>query len=226
MKEDVLNLAAHIDHTLLKAEARRMDLDKLCEEAVQFGFYSVCVNSGWVSYCRDILRGTEVRISAVCGFPLGAQLSEAKAYEASKSVECGASEIDMVLNVGFLLDGNYAGVEEDIRKVVDSVQDQAIVKVILETGYLNDEQKKAACRLAEQAGAQFVKTSTGFGPGGASEEDVKMMRQAVSSAVQVKASGGIRDTDTAIRMLAAGASRLGTSSGVAIISGGKGPSEY
>ncbi|MDF2716789.1 MAG: deoxyribose-phosphate aldolase [Paenibacillus sp.] len=219
-------LPSYIDHTLLKADATPEAIVKLCDEARKYGFYSVCVNSGWVPLCIRALEGSDVRVSAVVGFPLGANLSEVKAFEAAKAAECGASDIDMVLQVGSLLAGDESRVREDIQAVVDAVKGKAIVKVIIETGYLNEEQKRTACRLAEEAGAHFVKTSTGFGPGLATVEDVKLMRAAVSPNVQVKASGGVRDLAAALAMIEAGATRLGTSSGVAILSGAGGSSGY
>ncbi|GAA3403715.1 deoxyribose-phosphate aldolase [Paenibacillus hodogayensis] len=216
---DSRRVAAYIDHTLLKADATPEAIGRLCDEAREYGFYSVCVGSAWVPLCIRRLAGSGVRVSAVVGFPLGNSLSEAKALEAAHAADHGASDIDMVLAVGALLAGDEAYVREDIRKVVEAVKGRAIVKVILETGYLNEDQKRTACRLAEEAGAHFVKTSTGFGPGGATVEDVKLMRAAVSPSVEVKASGGVRDWATAQAMIAAGATRLGTSSGVAIVGG-------
>lgn len=221
-----LNLASYIDHTLLKPDAQSGAVRKLCGEAKEFGFYSVCVNSGWVPLCREELQGTAVKICAVVGFPLGASLPEVKAFEAAKAAECGAEEIDMVLAVGSLLEGDAEAVRDDIRQVVDAVKGCAAVKVILETGFLSDEQIVLACRLAEEAGAAFVKTSTGFGPGGATVEHVRLMRQSVSASVRVKASGGVRDLETARSMIEAGAHRLGTSSGVALMSGAAGSSSY
>lgn len=212
-------LAPYIDHTLLKADATPEAIIQLCEEARRYGFYSVCVNSGWVPLCIRTLEGSGVRVSAVVGFPLGANASGVKAFEAERAAEAGATEIDMVMQIGALLGGDEAYVREDIRSVVQAVGGRAIVKVILETGLLSDEQKRAACRLAEEAGAHFVKTSTGFGPGGATAADVVLMRESVSPGLSVKASGGIRDRETALAMIAAGANRLGTSAGVAIVAG-------
>lgn len=223
---DLKKLPSYIDHTLLKPDAGIAAIDKLCHEAKQFGFYSVCVNSQWVQTCVLALEGSSVKVAAVVGFPLGASLSEVKAFEAERAVRNGASEIDMVLSVGHLLDGNADAVRDDIKQVVDAVQSKAIVKVILETGFLSDEQIVLACKLSEEAGAHFVKTSTGFGPGGATVEHVQLMRQSVSPSVQVKASGGVRDLDTALRMIQAGATRLGTSSGVAIMNGVQDSSTY
>lgn len=219
-------LASYIDHTLLKPDARAEAIDKLCNEAMQYGFYSVCVNGGWTRFCQERLNGSGVRISVVAGFPLGATSSRTKAFEAADAVENGASEIDMVLNVGRLLEGDYAAVERDIRGVVEAVNGSALVKVIFETGYLNEEQKRIACRLSEQAGALYVKTSTGFGPGGATVDDIRLMRASVAPATGVKASGGVRDKQTALAMIEAGASRIGTSSGIAIVTGTAGQAAY
>ncbi|RAV21791.1 deoxyribose-phosphate aldolase [Paenibacillus contaminans] len=219
-------LASYIDHTLLKPDARAEAIEKLCNEAMQYGFFSVCVNGGWTRFCQERLNGSGVRISVVAGFPLGAMSSRTKAFEAADAVENGASEIDMVLNVGRLLDGDYAAVERDIRGVVEAVNGSALVKVIFETGYLNEEQKRIACRLSEQAGALYVKTSTGFGPGGATVDDIRLMRASVAPATGVKASGGVRDKQTALAMIEAGATRIGTSSGIAIVSGTAGQAAY
>ncbi|WP_274651937.1 deoxyribose-phosphate aldolase [Paenibacillus humicola] len=213
-------LARFIDHTLLKPSTAEKDIVLLCEEAAQHGFYSVCVNGSWVPLCRELLEGTGVRISAVVGFPLGAMATRVKAYEAAAAVEDGAAEIDMVLPVGALADGRFGVVAYDISAVVRAVEGRAIVKVILETGLLDDEHKAEACRVAEAAGAHYVKTSTGFGPGGATEADIRLMRASVSPGIGVKASGGIRDAETAVRMLKCGANRLGTSAGVAIVTAG------
>ncbi len=219
-------IAKYIDHTLLKQDASTAAIHKLCEEAAKHQFFSVCVNSQFVGTASKALEGTGVKVAAVVGFPLGASLSEVKAFEAAKAVENGAAEIDTVLPIGLLLEGQYDAVRSDIKQVVDAVKGKAIVKVIMETGFLNDEQKAAACKLSEEAGAHFVKTSTGFGPGGATVEDVRLMRQNVSDTIGVKASGGVRDLQTAIAMIEAGATRLGTSSGVAIVSGTQDASTY
>lgn len=219
-------LAGMIDHTVLKPNATAADIEKLCAEAKEYGFHSVCVNSSWVEKCADLLDGTGVEVCAVVGFPLGAMSSAAKAYETADAVASGATEIDMVLNVGALLDGNLAVVKEDIAYVVDNARDQAIVKVIFETGFLTDEQIVSACQCAAEAGANFVKTSTGFGPGGATVEHIRLMRANVPAEMGVKASGGVRDFDTAVAMIEAGADRIGTSSGIAIVSGGESTSSY
>jgi deoxyribose-phosphate aldolase len=223
---DIKQLPAYIDHTLLKPDASLAAIEKLCEEAKQFGFYSVCVNSKWTQVCAKALEGSAVKIAVVVGFPLGASLSEVKAFEAAKAAENGATEIDMVLSIGQLLEGNTDAVREDIKQVVDAVKGKAIVKVIFETGLLNEEQIIIACKLSEEAGAHFVKTSTGFGPGGATVEHIQLMRKSVSPALQVKASGGVRDFAAAKQMIEAGATRLGTSSGVAIMNGAPDSSTY
>ncbi|OCT17168.1 deoxyribose-phosphate aldolase [Paenibacillus pectinilyticus] len=219
-------IASYIDHTLLKADASSEAILTLCKEAAEHQFFSVCVNSQFVATAAKALEGTGVKVAAVVGFPLGASLSEVKAFEAAKAVENGAAEIDTVLPIGLLMEGQFDAVRSDIKQVVDAVKGKAIVKVIMETGFLNDEQKATACRLSEEAGAHFVKTSTGFGPDGATVEDVRLMRQNVSSTIGVKASGGVRDVATAIAMIEAGATRLGTSSGVAIVNGTQGVSTY
>ncbi|MFD2612726.1 deoxyribose-phosphate aldolase [Paenibacillus gansuensis] len=220
------SLSRYIDHTLLKPEATRADLEKLCKEALEHHFYSVCVNSQWVSLCAELLKGSDVSVCTVVGFPLGASTSETKAYEAAKAAEQGAAEVDMVLAVGSLISGDYDYVREDIRNVVQAVEGRAIVKVILETGLLNNEQKRMASKLSEEAGAHFIKTSTGFGKGGATVEDIRLMRSSVSDKVGVKASGGVRDLETAHAMIEAGANRLGTSSGVALVQGGNSTGGY
>ena len=220
------SIARFIDHTLLKADATSADIRRLCEEAVQYGFYSVCVNGAFVALCRELLVGSDVRVAAVCGFPLGAQATQVKAYEAAEAAAAGADEIDMVLPVGLLLEGDLVAVERDIRAVVEAAGSAVNVKVIIETGLLDDERKLQACRIAEQAGAAFVKTSTGFGPGGATSADIRLMRAAVSEQVGVKASGGIRDYAAVAEMLAAGANRIGASASVAIVRGQAGASGY
>lgn len=222
----VQHLASYIDHTYLKPDARSKTIEKLCQEALEYRFRSVCVNSVWVRLCQQLLASSEIGISAVCGFPLGAMTTVAKAHEAELAARDGASEIDMVMQIGPFLEGNYDLAEKDIRSVVEAVRGVADVKVIIETGYLSRQQIVDACKLAEQAGARFVKTSTGFGPGQAQLEHVKLMRETVSEHVLVKASGGIRDHETARAMIEAGAARLGTSSGVAIMQGEQGTSSY
>ena len=213
-----MNIARTIDHTLLKPDATREDILKLCAEAREFGFFSVCVNSSWVEVAAAALKGSDVRVAAVTGFPLGAMDANAKAFETRRAVDCGAGEIDTVLAVGRLKAGEEGYVLDDLAGVVEAAG-AAGVKVIFETCLLNHEEKLAACRLACEAGAAFVKTSTGFSTGGATLEDVRLMAAAVAGRCLVKASGGIRDAASAKAMLEAGASRLGTSNGIAIVRG-------
>lgn len=212
------DIAAMIDHTLLKADATAADVRKLCEEARKHRFASVCVNTTWVPLCKRLLAGSGVMVCAVVGFPLGAMAPMAKAFEAREAVRAGAEEIDMVINQGALKSRDYALVQEDIRKVVEAAR-PARVKVILETGALNQEEKIIAISLSKVAGAAFVKTSTGFGPGGATAEDIALMRKLVGSEMGVKASGGVRTCEDAEKMRAAGASRIGASASVAIAAG-------
>lgn len=211
-------LAKYIDHTLLKADATPEQIKKLCAEAEEYQFASVCVNSCYARLAHECLRGRGVAVCCVVGFPLGAMSPRAMAYEARCAAEDGASEIDMVLPIGALKAGDDETVRETIGAVVEAVTGRAIVKVILEACLLTDAEKVRACQLAESVGAAFVKTSTGFSSGGATEHDVALMRKSVSSAVQVKAAGGIRDRETALRMIAAGADRIGASAGIQIVS--------
>ena len=211
-------LNKYFDHTLLKADATAEQIDKLCEEALKYDFYSVCVNSSNVAQCRDCLKGSDVKIAAVAGFPLGACTTSTKVFETEEACKDGASEIDMVINIGALKEGGEEFVYEDIKAVVDVASEyNAIVKVIIETCLLTDDEKRIACRLSEEAGAAFVKTSTGFSTGGATAEDVALMRNAVSKGMQVKASGGIRDLATVMAMIEAGADRIGASASVSIM---------
>jgi deoxyribose-phosphate aldolase len=213
------DMAAFIDHTLLKPSATRDDIIKLCEEAKEFGFAAVCVNPAWVKLARDQLRGSQVAACSVVGFPLGATHPETKAYEARRAIREGAKEIDMVVNIGALKSGDSEYVLQDIRAVVEASRDgSALCKVIIETALLTDEEKRIACRLARKARAHFVKTSTGFASGGATVHDVALMSSEVSEAgMAVKASGGIRSYADAKRMIEAGATRIGASAGVAIV---------
>lgn len=212
------SLAAVIDHTLLKPDATVADITRVCEEAGRFGFATVCVNPCWVALAARLLMESGVRVCTVTGFPLGANATRAKVYEAGIAREQGAAEIDMVLNIGALRGGEHHLVHKDISDVADVVRgDGGLLKVILETGLLNDQQKVRACRLAVEAGADFVKTSTGFSRGGATVADVRLMRETVGDRAGVKASGGIRTLASLREMLAAGAARVGTSSGVEII---------
>jgi deoxyribose-phosphate aldolase len=219
------DLARMIDHTLLKPEATRDQLRTICEEAVKFGFYSVCVNSANVRFCANLLRGSDIKVVAVVGFPLGAMSSQSKAFETKQAIRDGAREIDMVLNIGKLKTGDYDCVFEDIMSVVSAAQPYP-VKVIIETSALQDEEKVAACALSSAAGARFVKTSTGFGKGGAKVEDIALMRRVVGDKVQIKASGGIHNAQDADSLVEAGATRLGTSASVTIVSGGTSKSSY
>ena len=214
-----MELARYIDHTLLKTDAQRADVAKLIEEAKAYHFASVCVSPIWVSYVSDALRGSGVKTCTVIGFPQGATPSAVKAFETKQAVADGADEVDMVIAVGRLKDGDDAYVKADIEAVVRAAHGKALTKVIIETCLLTDEEKRRACRLAKEAGADFVKTSTGFSVGGATAADVKLMRESVGEGVGVKASGGVRSRADAEAMLAAGATRLGTSSGVQIVAG-------
>jgi len=211
-------VAALIDHTLLKPDATQDEIDHLCAEARKYKFASVCINPVWVAYCKELLADTEVMVATVVGFPLGALPTETKASEAAQAVEQGADELDMVLNIGFLKSGRYQEVEEDVRQVVQAAGGKT-VKVIIETALLTDEEKIQACLLAKRAGAHFVKTSTGFSKGGATVNDVAIMRRVVGPGMGVKASGGIRTGEDARQMIAAGASRIGASASVAIATG-------
>ncbi len=212
-------MAKYIDHTLLKSEAPQSAYDKLCEEALQHGFISVCVNSGWVAMVADKLHDTDVKVCSVIGFPLGAMHREAKAFEARKAIKDGATELDMVLNIGALKSGDFKTVEEDIKAVRQNADGDVILKVIIETCLLTDEEKTRACKMVKDAGADFVKTSTGFSSGGATLEDISLMRKVVGPGFGVKASGGIKDFETASAMISAGANRIGAGAGVAIVSG-------
>jgi deoxyribose-phosphate aldolase len=212
------DLAPYIDHTLLKADATRAEIVKLCDEARKYGFATVCVNSGNVGLAARLVSGSASKAIAVVGFPLGAGTTGAKVFETLESVRAGAAEIDMVINIGQLKARNYGYVECDIRMVVEAARPRP-VKVILETGALTRDEKIIGCALAKAAGAAFVKTSTGFGPGGATAEDVALMRSIVGDDVGVKASGGVRTTAEAQKMVEAGANRLGASASVSIVTG-------
>ena len=211
-----MGLNKYIDHTILKATASSSDVQKLCEEAIEHEFYSVCVNGCYVVDAKQLLQGTDVKIAAVVGFPLGAMTTAAKVFEAKEAVENGASEIDMVINVAKLKDGEFEYVENEILQIKEAIGDN-VLKVIIETCYLTDEEKVKACELSLVAKADFVKTSTGFGTGGATYEDVKLMKSVVGDNAKVKASGGVRDKETAQKYVELGAERLGTSSGIDIV---------
>ncbi len=213
-----MDINKYIDHTQLAADATKDKIKKLCDEAKEYDFASVCVNSCWVKYCAKELKDSSVNVCTVVGFPLGAMVTRAKAYEAKCAVEDGADEVDMVINIGALHDKDYALVEEDIREVKKACGDK-LLKVIIEACLLSDDEKVKACELAAAAGADYVKTSTGFSKSGATAEDVALMRKTVGDKLGVKAAGGIRDSETAKKMIAAGASRLGCSAGIAIMKG-------
>jgi deoxyribose-phosphate aldolase len=220
------NIAKMIDHTLLKADTTKEQIVKLCEEAKQYNFASVCVNPTWVATAAELLKGTDVKVCTVIGFPLGANTPETKAFETKDAIEKGATEVDMVINIGALKDGNDELVERDIRAVVEAAKGKALVKVIIETCLLTEEEKVRACQLAVKAGADYVKTSTGFSTGGATVEDVALMRKTVGPEIGVKASGGVRDLQGAEAMIQAGATRIGTSSGAAIVQGKTATTDY
>ena len=220
------SIAKMIDHTLLKADATNAQVLELCNEAKQYEFASVCLNPAWVKTASELLKGTSVKTCTVIGFPLGATTSEVKAFETKNAIENGASEIDMVINIGALKSGDSKAVQEDIEAVVNAAAGKAIVKVIIETSLLTDEEKRTACELSVLAKADFVKTSTGFSTGGATVEDVKLMRSTVGPEMGVKASGGVRSLEDLTAMKEAGATRIGASSGVAIMNGLQSKSDY
>src|SRR6476620_423304 len=220
--------ASLIDHTLLKREATESDIRKLCEEAAQFGFASVCVNPTWVKKAAGFLRGTSVPVCTVIGFPLGATLPDVKAFEARRAILNGAREVDMVINIGALKSGDDCTVEADIRAVVEAAHENGVLlKVIIETALLPDDEKVRACLASKNAGADFVKTSTGFAKGGATDDDVSLMRRTVGHSLGVKASGGVKGIEDARKMFEAGATRIGASVGVKIAqeAAGKSPSQ-
>lgn len=219
-------LAKYIDHTMLRPEAPIAAFDKLCQEAVTYQFWAVCVNSCRVAYVARKLQGTGVKVCSVVGFPLGAMTSRAKAFETRDALSDGAAEIDMVINIGALKSKDYRTVEEDIRAVRRATRATTILKVIIETVFLTQEEKVIACELAMKAGADFVKTSTGFSGGGATAEDIALMRRVVGPSKGVKASGGVRNTQQALTMIGAGANRIGAVAGVAIVTGGQGQGSY
>lgn len=206
----------YIDHTALKPDTTLSEITKLCQEAKEYDFASVCVNPTWVSYCADYLKGTDVKVCTVIGFPLGATTAKTKAFEAKDAIDNGAREIDMVINIGALKDKRYDEVYQDIKGVVDVCKPH-VVKVIIETCLLTDEEKVKACELAMKAHATFVKTSTGFSTGGATVHDVQLMKETVGDHCLVKASGGVRTNEDMMKMIEAGASRIGTSAGVQLL---------
>ncbi len=213
------NIATMIDHTILKPETTKEMVKKVCDEAREYNFASVCVNPYYVSFVKSQLGGSRVKVTSVIGFPLGSSTKEVKAFEAKNAIENGADELDMVINIGALKNKEYDIVKEDIEAVVNAAKGNALVKVIIETCLLTDEEKEIACKLSVEAGADYVKTSTGFSTGGATVEDIKLMRKTVGPDIGVKASGGIRDSKKAKEMIDSGASRVGASSSVEIVKG-------
>lgn len=212
-----IDLARYIDHTILKPDAKESDIIKLCREALEYKFASVCVNASNVKLADSFLHGTDVKVCTVVGFPLGATTKETKAFEAAQAIENGASEVDMVINIGALKSGKLDVVEEDIKAVADVCKGKALLKVIIETCLLTDEEKTTACELSKKSGANFVKTSTGFSTGGATAEDITLMRRIVGPEMGVKASGGIRNLETALKMIESGATRIGASASISIV---------
>lgn len=211
-----MDIAGLIDHTALKPDTTKEQIEKLCSEAIDYGFASVCVNPSYVSFCKQLLRDSKIKVCTVIGFPLGANSTSIKAAETTEAINNGATEVDMVINVGALKSGDTEYVKRDIAAVVQAAKGKALVKVILETCLLTDDEKKICCRISKEAGADFVKTSTGFSTGGATVDDIKLMRSIAKPEMGVKASGGIRDYETAQAMVNAGASRIGASASVAI----------
>ena len=220
-----MKLNKYIDHTLLKPDASQEQIETLIEEAKKYDFASVCVNPTWVSFAAQVLKGTDVKVCTVIGFPLGANTPELKAFETSDAIQNGADEVDMVINIGALKSRNFDLVERDIRAVVEAAKG-TLVKVIIETCLLTDDEKVKACQIAQKAGADFVKTSTGFSTGGATVEDVALMRKTVGPGMGVKASGGARSYEDALAFIKAGATRIGASSGVAIMEGDVANGDY
>ncbi|WP_087971717.1 deoxyribose-phosphate aldolase [Oceanobacillus rekensis] len=219
-------LAKYIDHTQLKPDTTKEKIKQIVDEAREYEFASVCVNPHWVAYCFDQLKDTSVKVCTVIGFPLGATSTASKVFETKQAIQDGATEVDMVINVGELKSGNDQFVKEDIQAVVNAAKDSALTKVIIETSLLTNDEKVRACQLAKEADADFVKTSTGFSGGGATLSDVKLMRETVGPAMGVKASGGVRDLEATNAMIEAGATRIGASAGIDILNGNKGSGEY
>ena len=217
-----MELQRMIDHTILKPEATEAAVQKIIDEAKEYNFFSVCINPCWVAFASEQLADTDVAVCTVIGFPLGANTPEVKAYEAADAIKNGANEVDMVINIGALKSQQYDYVRQDIQGVVDAAKGKALVKVIIETALLTDEEKVKACELAKEAGADFVKTSTGFSTGGAKVADIRLMRETVGPDMGVKASGGVHNAEEALAMIEAGATRIGASTGVAIVSGATG----
>lgn len=215
------NLSRYIDHTLLKADATENEVIKLCNEAKEYDFFSVCINPGFVELAAKELSESNVAVCTVIGFPLGASTPETKAFETRDAIQKGAAEVDMVINISKLKDKKDEEVLKDIKAVVDAADKKALVKVIIETCLLTDEEKERACKLAKDAGADFVKTSTGFSTGGATKEDIALMRKTVGTEMGVKASGGVRNYEDAVTMIESGATRIGASASIAIVTASK-----
>lgn len=208
-----------IDHTALKADTTKGQIETLCAEARQYDFMSVCVNPTWIAYASELLAGSDVKVCTVIGFPLGANTPEVKAFETTQAIELGADEVDMVVNIGAVKDANWDLVRRDIQAVVEASRGKALNKVIIETSLLTNEEKVKTCEIAKEVGADFVKTSTGFSTGGATVEDIALMRQTVGATLGVKASGGVSTTEDAVAMVEAGATRIGASKGIQIVTG-------
>ncbi|MGM0921095.1 MAG: deoxyribose-phosphate aldolase [Bacillota bacterium] len=221
-----VNIGSMIDHTALKPETTKAQIETLCAEAKEYKFASVCVNPTWIETAAALLKGTDVKVCTVIGFPLGATTVETKAFETKDAIAKGATEVDMVINIGALKDKNDELVERDIRAVVDAAKGKALTKVIIESSLLTEEEKVRACELSVKAGADFVKTSTGFSTGGATVEDIALMRKTVGPDLGVKASGGVRDRAGALAMVEAGATRIGASAGISIVKGEVSNSDY
>ena len=220
------DLARMIDHTILKPEATEKEVETLCKEALEYNFASVCINPSMVEKATEMLKGSDVKVCTVIGFPLGATTTEVKAFETEDVIKKGATEVDMVINVGKLKEGNLEYVKKDIEAVVNAAKGKALTKVIIETCLLSDEEKVTACKLSKEAGADFVKTSTGFSTGGATASDIKLMRETVGKELGVKASGGVRSLEDAMAMIENGATRIGASASIAICEGTKSNSNY
>lgn len=223
---DKQQLASMIDHTILKADATRESVEKICKEALEYKFASVCINPANIELAAEMLKGSEVKVCTVIGFPLGANTSEVKTFETKDAIAKGADEVDMVINIGRLKDKDYEYVKNDIKAVVEAAKGKALTKVIIETCLLTDEEKVKACELSKEAGADFVKTSTGFSTGGATPEDIKLMRETVGPDMGVKASGGVRSFEDAKAVIENGATRIGASSSITICEGGVSSSDY
>ncbi|WP_047981454.1 deoxyribose-phosphate aldolase [Ornithinibacillus contaminans] len=220
------DIASYIDHTVLKPETTKETILQIVKEAKEYEFASVCVNPHWVPFCYDYLKDTNVKVCTVIGFPLGATSTATKVFETKQAISDGATEVDMVINIGELKANNDAFVKQDIQAVVEAAKGKALTKVIIETSLLTEDEKVRACQLAKEVGADFVKTSTGFSGGGATVADITLMRKTVGPDMGVKASGGVRDLASAEAMINAGATRIGASAGVDIVNGNKGTSDY